>query len=81
MEEIFHAWILILNGFLLILVIKTNLMRPVFPCVKSGRDGRRYLEGRPGRTGILASVRMTAQDGLAGTAGVSGDAIFPGTSR
>jgi len=41
----------------------------------SGRDGRQYLKGRPGRTGILASVQTTARDGLVGTAGVSGGAI------
>jgi len=41
-----------------------------------GRDGRQYLKAPPGRTGISASVRTTAQDGLVGTAGVSGGAIF-----
>ena len=30
-----------------------------------------YLKGRPGRTGLLASVRKTARDGRAGTTGVS----------
>jgi len=39
----------------------------------------KYLKGRPGLTGILASVWTTAQDGLGGTVGVSGGAIFPVT--
>jgi len=37
--------------------------------VRTGRTA--YQKGRPGRTGILASVRKTARDGRAGTAGVS----------
>jgi len=55
----------------------------VFPSVQSvrlrGRTGRtavQYLKGRPGRTGILASIQTTARDGLAGTTGASGGAIF-----
>jgi len=41
--------------------------RAVNPSVQSVR-----LWGWTGRTGILASVRRTARDGLAGTTGVSG---------
>ena len=57
-------------------LLRARLSRPVNPSVQSVRlrvrTGRRaYLKGRPGRTGILASVRKTARDGRAGTAGVS----------
>ena len=54
----------------------TSVFKAVNPSVQSVRlrvrTGRTaYLKGRPGRTGILASVRKTARDGRAGTAGVS----------
>jgi len=53
---------------------------PVNPSVQSVglrvRTGwTAYLRGRPGRTGILASVRKTAREGRAGTTGVSGGGI------
>ena len=41
----------------------------------SGRGGRQDLKGGPGRIGILASVRTTAGDRRAGTAGASGGGV------
>ena len=40
--------------------------------LRVGRDGGRYLKGSLGRTGVAASVRVTARDGRAGTVGVLG---------